>query len=304
MSRTKIQQPSWPPGSVGPRLLFSLLLSLALVAVPLTVQAGARDNRDNKERTARTACLAGDYAKGVALLAELYVSTKDIAYLFNQARCFEQNGKYEEAIIRFHEYQLKNADAGNPPDESAEKHIASCQALLDKQKAGQGATALPPVTSTVTAPAAPAEPKPVAVEGSGQRAEAKPEVAPEPKADVAASIAPETPGRGLRVAGIAAAAVGVAGIAAGVVFNLKANSLASDLEAANGSSTTLYSRSKESSRSSYATLTWVAYGAGAACVVGGAVVYLLGRSQGPSAQVALAPAMGVGEIGAVVQGAF
>ena len=300
MSRTKIQQPSWPPGSVGPRLLFSLLLSLALVAVPLTVQAGARDNRDNKERTARTACLAGDYAKGVALLAELYVSTKDIAYLFNQARCFEQNGKYEEAIIRFHEYQLKNADAGNTPDESAEKHIASCQALLDKQKAGQGATALPPATPTVTAPAALAEPRPVVVESPGP----KPEAASEPKADLAASMTPETPGRGLRVAGIAAAAVGVAGIAAGVVFNLKANSLASDLEAANGSSTTLYSRSKESSRSTYATLTWVAYGAGAACVVGGAVVYLLGRSQGPSAQVALAPAVGVGEIGAVLQGAF
>jgi len=300
MSRTKIQQPSWPPGSVGPRLLFSLLLSLALVAVPLTVQAGARDNRDNKERTARTACLAGDYAKGVALLAELYVSTKDIAYLFNQARCFEQNGKYEEAIIRFHEYQLKNADAGNTPDESAEKHIASCQALLDKQKAGQVATALPPATPTVTAPAAPAEPRPVVVESPGP----KPEAASEPKADLAASMTPETPGRGLRVAGIAAAAVGVAGIAAGVVFNLKANSLASDLEAANGSSTTLYSRSKESSRSTYATLTWVAYGAGAACVVGGAVVYLLGRSQGPSAQVALAPAVGVGEIGAVLQGAF
>jgi hypothetical protein len=117
-------------------------------------------------------------------------------------------------------------------------------------------------------------------------------------------MAPETPGRGLRIAGIAAAAVGVAGLAAGVVFNLKANSLASDLEAANGSSTTLYSRSKESSRSSYATLTWVAYGAGAACVAGGAILYLLGRSPGPSTQVALVPAVSVGEIGAVVQGAF
>ena len=299
MSRTKVHEQNWPP---GPRLLVSLVISAAVVAVPLAALAGAKD-RDSKERTARTACLAGDYAKGVALLAELYVSTKDIAYLFNQARCFEQNGKYEEAILRFHEYQLKNADAGNPPDESAEKHIASCQALLDKQKAGQVAT-LPPVTPTVTAPAVPAEPKPVAVESPGQRAEAKPEATVEPKADVSASIAPETPGRGLRVAGIAAAAVGVAGLAAGVVFNLKANSLASDLESANGSSTTLYSRSKESSRSSYATLTWVAYGAGAACMAGGAVLYFFGRSPGPSTQVALAPAVGVGEVGAVLQGAF
>jgi hypothetical protein len=248
--------------------------------------------------------LTGDYAKGVELLAELYVSTKDIAYLFNQARCFEQNGKYEEAILRFHEYQLKNADAGNPPDESAEKHIANCQALLDKQKAGQGATAVPPATPTVPAPAVPAEPRPVALESLGPRVDAKPEAAPAANADLAASLAPETPGRGLRIAGIAAAAVGVAGIATGVIFNVKANNLASELEAANGSSTTLYSRGKESSRSTYATLTWVAYGAGAACVAGGAVLYLLGRSQGPSTQVALVPAVGVGEVGAALQGAF
>jgi len=300
MGRTKTHEPNWPSRPVGPRLLFSLLLSLAVLAVPPSAQAGAKENaKESKERTARTACLAGDYAKGVELLAELYVSTKDVAYLFNQARCFEQNGKYEEAILRFHEYQLKNADAGNSPDESAEKHLASCQALLDKQKAGQGATALPPVTPTVVAPA---EPKPAPVQRPVD--EAKIEVAPEPKAALATSVAPEEPGRGLRMAGIAATAVGVAGIAAGVIFNLKANGLANDLEAANGSSTTLYSRSTESSRSSYATLTWVAYGAGAACVVGGAVLYLLGRSQEPSSQVALAPAVGVGEIGAVLQGAF
>lgn len=303
MGRTKNHEPNWPPQSTGPRFLFSLVLGLTVVAVPLSALAGAKD-RDSKERTARTACLTGDYAKGVELLAELYVTSKDITYLFNQARCFEQNGKYEEAILRFHEYQLKNSDAGNPPDESAEKHIASCQALLDKQKAGQGAaTALPPTAPAVTAPAASAEPKPVG-ESLGQKAAAVLGVAPEPKADLAASTAPETPGRGLRFAGIAAAAVGVAGLAAGVIFNMKANSLSRDLEAANGSSTTLYSRSKESSRSSYESLTWVAYGAGAACVVGGAVAYLLGRSEGPSTQVALAPAVGLGEIGAVLQGAF
>ena len=294
MNRTSMEKPSWssgPAGRTGPVLLFSLVLSLAVVSVPLSAKADGKDSKEYKERTARTACLTGDYAKGVALLAELYVSTKDIGYLFNLSRCYQQNGKYEEAIIHFHEYQLKNADAGNPPDESAEKHIVSCQALLDKQKLGQVApSALPPVPPIVTAPAAPAEPKPVLV--------------PEPKADLADSMAPAAPGRGLRIAGITAAAVGVAGIATGVIFSVKANNLAKDLEAANGSSTTLYSRSKESSRSSYETLTWVAYGAGAACVVGGGVLYLLGRSPGPSAQVALAPAVGVGEIGAVLQGAF
>jgi hypothetical protein len=108
------------------------------------------------------------------------------------------------------------------------------------------------------------------------------------------------PGSGLRITGIAGMAVGVAGIATGVILNLKANSLASELE----KSPTSYTRGKESSRASYQTFGWVGYGAGAACVVGGALLYYLGHRQGPSAQVALVPTAQPGQIGAVLQGAF
>jgi tetratricopeptide (TPR) repeat protein len=270
----------------------SVLLMLATFAVPAAAWAGSKENKENKERAAKTACLSGDYAKGVALLAELYVSSNnDVTYLFNQGRCFEQNGKYEEAIVRFREYQLKNADAGHAPDESAEKHIANCQAVLEKQKPA--------------APVVPAAPAPSAL--ATAQAESK-AAAVEAKADarveITEAVAPATPGRGLRMAGVTAAAVGVAGIATGVMLNLKANSLAKNLEAANGSSTTLYSRSTESSRSSYQTLGWLGYGAGAACLVGGAVLYLLGHSQGQNAQVAFVPAVGAGHVGAALQGAF
>ena len=46
------------------------------------------------------ACLSGDYTKGVAILSELFVDTKDPTYLFNQGRCFEQNRRYDDAIAR------------------------------------------------------------------------------------------------------------------------------------------------------------------------------------------------------------
>jgi hypothetical protein len=300
MGFTKIEESSLLPGR---KLLVGLAVVLAMVAVPLTAHAGAHaGTKENKERAAKTACLAGDYAKGVALLAELYVSTNDVTYLFNQGRCFEQNGKYEEAIVRFREYQQKRADAGAPPDSTAETHIEKCQALLDKQKPSQGTAvvlaATPTVSAVVPEKAAVAEqvaPKPVV--------EAKPEVASEPKVEIAETTAPAAPGGALRIVGITAAAVGVVGIATGVVLNLKANSLTKDLEAANGSSTMLYSRSKESSRSSYQTLGWVAYGAGAAFLVGGAVLYWLGHSE-EQTQVAFVPALGAGEIGAALQGAF
>ena len=54
-----------------------------------------------KDRAAKKACLSGDYAKGVAILAELYVDTNDPNFLFNQGRCYEQNIKFAEASERF-----------------------------------------------------------------------------------------------------------------------------------------------------------------------------------------------------------
>jgi hypothetical protein len=279
---------TWQKSSL--RRGWPLLFTLAFLVAPPAAQAGGREN---KERAAKTACLAGDYAKGVALLAELYVSSNnDVTYLFNQGRCFEQNGKYEEAIARFREYQLKNSEAGNAPDESVDKHIATCQTLLDKQR---------PAAQTAAAAPAPASAAPVA---SAPAVVPAVEATPQAVAETVEAVAPATPGRGLRVAGATAAALGVVGIAAGVLLNLKANALAKDLEAANGSSTTLYSRSTESSRTTYRTFGWVAYGAGAACLVGGAVLYWSGHSQGQNAQVALLPAFDAGQVGAVLQGGF
>jgi hypothetical protein len=132
----------------------------------------------------------------------------------------------------------------------------------------------------------------------------QPAPAIEPRAAIVEAAAPTGSGRGLRIGGITTAAIGVAGVAAGVIFNLKANSLAKDLENANGSSTTLYSRSTESSRSTYQTLGWVAYGAGAACIAGGAVMYFIGASQGHEAQVAFVPSLGAGSVGGGLKGAF
>jgi len=140
---------------------------------------------------AKRACLAGDYAKGVAILADIYVETKDINSLYNQGRCFEQNGKYEEAIVRFREYQRKNRDAGNPPDPDAERHIAECQALLDPKSAvvapAPGPTPAPaPPQPQVQAPppaATPASPPAPAgqpTHGAGIPSSAMPPVASAP----------------------------------------------------------------------------------------------------------------------------
>jgi hypothetical protein len=278
----------------------------------LIANRGAQaSGNETKERAAKTACLSGDAAKGVALLAELYVNTNDATYIFNQGRCFEQNGRYAEAIVRFREFLRKNTDADKATDAVAQKHIADCQALLGKE-APQPAQAAQPV-QPVQAPADSQPAQPAAVQVVPVVPVVPPTSAASPTEIVPlapiyaaqtgiAQTAPAraTPGSGLRIVGIATMAVGVAGIATGVILNIKANSLASELEA----STTSYRRNRESARASYETFGWVSYGAGAACVVGGTIFYYLGHRQGRNAQLAFVPTAGPGQVGAILQGAF
>jgi tetratricopeptide (TPR) repeat protein len=107
---------------------------LALVAyLLLAARAAQARDVDAKERAARTACLAGDYVKGVAILSELFVSTNDSNYIFNQGRCFEQNHRYEDAISRFREYLQVSKQISRADKSDAKKHIADCQDLLAKQ---------------------------------------------------------------------------------------------------------------------------------------------------------------------------
>jgi hypothetical protein len=105
----------------------------------------------------------------------------------------------------------------------------------------------------------------------------------------------------MRTAAIVTAAVGGAALIAGVILNIKVNTMASDLQAEGA-----YSRSKESQRVRYETLGWVSYGVGAACVATGSVLYYLGRDPGHSAtaSIALVPALAPDNVGAVLKGTF
>jgi hypothetical protein len=86
------------------------LIPAALLLSSSQAAASKRPGRQTKERLAQKACLAGDPAKGVEILAELYVDTNDITWIFNQGRCYEQNRRYEDAIGRFREFLVKGED--------------------------------------------------------------------------------------------------------------------------------------------------------------------------------------------------
>jgi hypothetical protein len=240
---------------------------------------GRAGTKEAKERAAKKACLAGDASAGVAILIDLYLDTNDTTYLFNQGRCLEQNRRYEDAIGRFREYLVKSKSLRADEKADTDKHIAACESYLKGSKAPEAAK-----PAEVTKPAV--EPQPVV-----QRAPAQ-EVISLP----AGSSGGE--GAGLRTAGLTVAAVGGAGLVAGLVLNLKVNSMTSDLEGN-------YRLAGDATRKNYKTAGWVAYGAGAVCLVGGAILYYLGWRRGQAASsVAVLPMVGPDLAGTSLVGAF
>jgi hypothetical protein len=57
-----------------------------LLSFLLPAQVAHAGDKEDDERAAKTACLSGDHANGVAILAELYVKTNNPTFIFNQGR--------------------------------------------------------------------------------------------------------------------------------------------------------------------------------------------------------------------------
>jgi hypothetical protein len=226
-----------------------MLSFLTLQATPALAAGKKAQGTQAQERAARKACLNGDYTKGVAILSELFVDTKDPTFLFNQGRCFEQNHRYEDALSRFEEYLRAAQGKLDAADQAAaEKHIADCRDRLPPDQSSKSQASAPqPFVPSPPMPAAP----PV------------PTSTPEPSASIPAQ--PEAPpphsGSGLRVAGIVTVSVGVAAAVAGVLLNLKVNAMVKDMDTTVGNY-----ESRNSDRKTYQTMAWIGYGAGAACV--------------------------------------
>ncbi|MBN2576985.1 MAG: hypothetical protein JXP73_20655 [Deltaproteobacteria bacterium] len=108
---------------------------VAVTAILVTASPARAESREATERAARKARLSGDVTKGVELLSDLSLDTRDPTHIFNQARCFEQNNRCEEAIGRFREYLRKAPGLSPEVRADTEKHIADCQALLGQQPA-------------------------------------------------------------------------------------------------------------------------------------------------------------------------
>jgi len=272
----------------------SLLAPFAfLVAMSGSPQAaGATGKSATKaagEKAAKKACIVGDVRKGIDLLGDLFVETNDPTYIYNQGRCFEQNHRWEEALDRFQEYLRKVPDLPTGEKANVDGHIADCEAKMGKLA--------PPPVSPIATPAPAQPPTPTF-----------PPTPPPPTTDNLVAISPVTAtaeprsSSRLRTAGVVTVAGGALALVGGLVCNLRANTLATDL------SGSTYDRSKASQRDTYVTLGWVGYGVGAAALVTGATLYILGGRSTAGAEsptsVSLAPVLLPGLASLSLRGAY
>jgi hypothetical protein len=271
-------------------------LSAVLALASPAFAGGKGAAAKSQEKAARAACLMGDYQKGTKILVDLYIETGNPVHLFNQGRCYEQNHRWEQALDRFHEYLRKEPNLEEGPRAYVEKHIAECESHLPK-----AAPAPPP------SPVTPVQPPPPA-----------PTPAPEPEAEKpslgAASVSPTPPARAndsgstLRILGIVTAALGVASLGYGTYEYFRRESLIEDLRKKGDQYSDDQYSDKQGQIDASKTRGLIGFGVGAAALVAGTTMYLLGRPSASSgtehATVTLVPSIGPGQTSLFISGAF
>src|SRR5690242_3001853 len=131
------------------------------VTVGVSAAAHAADGREAREREARKACFTGNVDRGVEILVDLYGETGHPNYIYNQARCFERNGKYDQALLSYEDYLRKANDLGAAERAQVEKSIAELRAkVAAAPSAADGAAATAPalLSPTLDAPGTPTAP--------------------------------------------------------------------------------------------------------------------------------------------------
>jgi tetratricopeptide (TPR) repeat protein len=192
-----------------------LLTSVVTISLTLALPSAAFGQRQNpREIQARKDCSTGSYVSGTALLAELYAETGDENFVFNQARCYQQNGRPDEAIERFREY-LRIARYPSPDETTkVERHIAECKAMKVAQAQQRGISPAETAAKTSAAKAAGLTPPAQDLAGKKQDAEGLPADSAAKKTDAVASQPGAAAKQPEKTGGMPEAAVKLTGAAA------------------------------------------------------------------------------------------
>jgi tetratricopeptide (TPR) repeat protein len=275
------------------KLIVVALLALGIASAARTSAARA-ESRGKQTAEAHyekgmKAYTLGHFPEAIEEFEKAYELRAEPVFLYNIAQSHRQDNNFQRAIFFYRRYLEAEPDTKNRPE--IEKRIKDMEAQLNEQKdhggtaVGSGPTPTPVFAPVVPPPVSP----PVATPAPS---------APAPQPAQPTTLAQETPGRGLRIAGITTAAVGVAGVGLGVAFGLHANTLHEEAFSPR------WDPEKFDSSKSYRTLEWVSFSVGGAAIVAGGLLYYFGWSAGSEAPVALAPLLAPGTGGAVLCGRF
>jgi tetratricopeptide (TPR) repeat protein len=224
----------------------------------------------------------GLYEEAIAEYMAAYKLKDDPALLFNIGQAHRLAGHPAEALRLYKTYLAKVPGAPNRAE--VEAKMADLAKQLEQQKraapmpapAPAPAPAAPPPESAAIAP--PAEPSPEASPANAATATTAPVVVVQPSPD-------EKNGRGLRLAGIASAAGGLALVGTGIVFSLLAKQAADDLTQLD-QNRGIFDPAKEDAGERDQLLGGIFLGVGAAAVATGVVLYVLGARDGQPASQA------------------
>lgn len=219
-----------------------------------------------REQEAKKACLAGknSYEQGIEILAELYATTNEPTYIYNQGRCYQQNNQPELALSRFQEYLRKDPKMSFKEKATLERYMAEC-----KEQVAQ--------TQPPSPPAQPA-PQPVRIRAVEEPAPTETISAPETAMEPVAR-----PGRGLRIAGVTTATLGLLTLGGAATLNW----LYSDNQKS-WSEGEAWTPKNESRNNDYKTFALIGYVAGAATVTTGIILYVVGWNSGNAEETNLA----------------
>ena len=287
-------------------------ISIALVLVCSLASAAAAQSEEDRKAQAKkdvaaglAAQDAGKYDEAIALDQRAYDAVPHPEILFNLAQAHRLNGDNAKALEYYQSYLA--VDPKGRVAKDARKWVKKLEKTVAKEKADAEARAAEEAKKAEEArqaeearKKAEEEEKRKAEEERRKKAEEKPREGKgkgkgKGKAQTGTGTGTGTGsgsgGGGMKIGGIVAGGIGVLAIGGGVYFGLQAKSISDELSGHEGMWTDAQ-LAKQSEGKRDQMLMFVATGVGAACVVTGAILYVLGAKQHGSVEVA--PAAGDG----------
>jgi hypothetical protein len=257
------------------RCLAFLVVTVALGASASRAAAQAPAQEvDPRPAEALAACGAGDVNKGIGILAQLYAESRNPTFVFNQGRCYQQNGQLEQSKQRFREYLRVGKDEPAEDRKRAEAYVAEIDNEIERRRAEEAALRAQPGS-----PAAEARRR-----------------------------------RTLRVVGIVLGGVAVASLGVGIFASQKVSSLERQYEGKIADGSVVYQEEErqeldelKASGYRYETVQYVSLGLALAAAAGAATTFALAGLGWPGSpppertQIALTPVVSPGLLGGQLQ---